>query len=328
MMSRLVVALLALLSPAGLQGAAAQAQGGYPNRPVRMIVAFAVGGSTDIFARLLSGKMSEQLGQQVVVENKPGAGGNIGTDFVAKSPPDGHTVLLGTASSFAFNPGLYTKMPYDPVADFAPVGQIGVTNYAFVVHKDVPVKNVAELIAMVKAAPGKYTYGTPGIGAVPHICTEEFKRLAGGLDIAHVPYRGAGPLMNDLLAGQITMAFDAVPTSIPQIQAGAIKAIANGSIKRARGLPDLPTVDEQGVKGFDCYVWFGLFAPAKTPEPIVARLNQVLNAALNDPPIATRLRDLNLEMLPHTTPASFAGYVKAEIDKWVPITKASGAKLD
>jgi tripartite-type tricarboxylate transporter receptor subunit TctC len=324
MMSRLCAALLA----ANVLSAAALAQDAYPTKPVRMIVAFAVGGSTDIFARLLSGKMSEQLGQQVIVENRAGAGGNIGTDLVAKSAPDGHTVLLGTASSFAFNPGVYANLPYDPVKDFAPVGQIGVTNYAFVVHKDVPVKDIAGLIALVKANPGKYTYGTPGIGAVPHICTEEFKRKAGGLDIVHVPYRGAGPLMNDLTAGQITMALDAVPTAIPQIQGGAIRAIANGSIKRARGLPDVPTVDEQGVKGFDCYVWFGLFAPAKTPPAIVRRLNAVLNAALNDPPIAARLRDLSLEMLPHTTPESWGAYVKAEIDKWVPVAKASGAKLD
>jgi tripartite-type tricarboxylate transporter receptor subunit TctC len=324
MMLRLCTALLA----ANVLSAAAWAQDAYPTKPVRMIVAFAVGGSTDIFARLLSGKMSEQLGQQVIVENRAGAGGNIGTDLVAKSAPDGHTVLLGTASSFAFNPGVYANLPYDPVKDFAPVGQIGVTNYAFVVHKDVPVKDIAGLIALVKANPGKYTYGTPGIGAVPHICTEEFKRKAGGLDIVHVPYRGAGPLMNDLTAGQITMALDAVPTAIPQIQGGAIRAIANGSITRARGLPDIPTVDEQGVKGFDCYVWFGLFAPAKTPPAIVARLNTVLNAALNDPPIAARLRDLSLEMLPHTTPESWGAYVKAEIDKWVPVAKASGAKLD
>jgi tripartite-type tricarboxylate transporter receptor subunit TctC len=325
MMSRVRAALVAAVA---VFSNPTHAQEWAPTKPVRMVVAFAVGGSTDIFARLMQGKLSELLGQQVVVENKPGAGGNIGTDMVAKAPPDGHTVLLGTASSFAFNPGVYATMPYDPVKDFAPVAQIGVTKYAFVVHKDVPVKDVAGLVALVKANPGKYTYGSPGIGAVPHICTEEFKRMAGGLDITHVPYRGAGPLMNDLIGGQITMAFDAVPTSVPQIQAGTIKAIANGSLARARGLPDIPTVDEQGVRGFDCYVWFGLFAPAKTPANIVAKWNAVLNAALADPPIANRLRDLGLEMLPHTTPESWGAYVKAEIDKWVPIAKASGAKLD
>jgi len=304
------------------------AQDAYPNKPIRMVVAFAVGGSADILARLLSVKMAEQLGQQVLVENKPGAGGNIGTDLVAKSPADGYTVLLGTASSFAFNPGLYTRMPYDPLKDFTPIGQIGVTNYAFVVHKDVPAKNIAEFIALAKASPGKLTYGTPGIGAVPHICTEDFKRMAGGLDIVHVPYRGAGPVMNDLVAGQITMALDAVPTSIPQIKAGTIRAIANGSITRAPALADIPTVDEQGVKGFDCYVWFGMFAPARIPGPVLDKLNKALNMALNDPLVSTRMREMNVNMLPHTSPGGWGKYVEAEVAKWVPIVKASGAKLD
>ena len=268
---------------------AAAQETNYPTKPIRMVVAFVVGGSSDIVARLLSVKMSAEFGQQVIVENKPGAGGNIGTDLVAKAAPDGHTILLGSASAFAYNPGLYTNMPFDPIKDFTQIGQAGVTNYAFVVNKDVPVKDIAGLIAMVKAAPGKYTYGTPGIGAVPHLCTEEFKRMAGGLDIIHVPYRGAGPVMNDLVAGQITMALDAVPTSLPQIQAGAIRAIANGSITRARSMPDIPTVDEQGIKGFDCYVWFGMFAPAKVPAPIVKKLNTALNNALADPVIAARM---------------------------------------
>jgi tripartite-type tricarboxylate transporter receptor subunit TctC len=308
--------------------APARAQDSYPSKPVRMVVAFAVGGTTDIVARLISAKMAELLGRQVLVDNRPGAGGNIGTDLVAKAAPDGHTILLGSSSAFAFNPGLYSNMPYDPIKDFAAVGQAGVTNYAFVVHKDVAANDIAGLIQLVRANPGKYSYGSPGNGAVPHICTEQFKRLAGGLDIVHVPYRGAGPVMIDLVAGQIHMALDAMPTSIPQIQAGAIRAIANGSLTRARALAHVPTVDEQGIKGFDCYVWLGMFAPAKTPPAIVARLNAVLNAALGDPPIAKRLEEMNMEMLPHTTPESFARYVQAEYDKWLPITKASGAKLD
>lgn len=306
----------------------ARAQDQYPTKSIRMVVAFAVGGSSDILARLLAVKMTEILGQQVLVDNRPGAGGNIGTDLVAKAPADGHTILLGSASAFAFNPGLYRTMPFDPIKDFVQIAQSGITNYAFVVHKDVAAKNIAELIAMVKAAPGKYTYGTPGIGTVPHLCTEEFKRMAGGLDITHVPYRGAGPVMNDLTAGQITMALDAVPTSIPQIQGGTIRALANGSITRARSLADIPTVDEQGVKGFDCYVWFGLFAPAKTPPAVVAKLNTALNTALREPTIAKRLSELNIEMLPHTTPETFKAYVEGEVAKWVPIGKSLGLTLD
>lgn len=323
------VVAAALLAAIGLAYAPdARAQAAYPTKPVRLVVAFAAGGSSDIIARLLAAKWTEMLGQQVIVENKPGAGGNIGTDLIAKAAPDGHTILLGSASAFAYNPGVYKSMPFDSIKDFTQIGQAGVTNYAFVVHKDVPINNIAELLAAAKAQPGRLTYGTPGIGTVPHICMEEFKRAAGGLDITHVPYRGAGPVMIDLVAGQITMALDAVPTSIPQIKGGNIKLIANGSATRARSLPDTPTVAEQGVAGFDCYVWFGLFGPAGLPTPIVTRLNEVLNTALKDPMIAKRLEELNVEMLPHTTPAGFATYVRAEVDKWVPRARASGARLD
>ncbi len=305
----------------------AAAQDNFPTKPVRMVVAFAVGGTSDIVARLISVKMTETLGQQVIVDNRPGAGGNLGTDLVAKATPDGYTILFGSASAFAFNPGVYKSMPFDPVKDFTALGQAGVTGYAFVVHKDVPATDLKSLLAMVKAQPGKYTYGTPGIGSVPHICTEQFKRETG-TDIIHVPYRGAGPVMIDLVAGQITMALDAVPTSIPHVQSGAIKLIANASITRSPALAQTPTLDEQGLKGFDCYVWLGLFGPARLPPPITSKLNRALNAALADPTIAERLKGLNIEMLPHNTPESFGAYVKQEYEKWVPITKASGAALD
>ena len=305
----------------------AVAQDTYPTKPIRMVIAFAVGGSTDIIARLLSAKMTETMGQQVLVDNRPGAGGNLGTDVVAKAAPDGYTILLGSASAFAFNPGVYKTMPFDPVKDFAPIGQAGITGYAFVVAKSLPATDYASLVKLLKAEPGKYTYGTPGIGSVPHICTEEFKRRTG-TDIVHVPYRGAGPVMNDLVAGQISMALDAVPTSIPHVQSGAIRLVANGSMTRAAALADTPTLDEQGLKGFDCYVWFGLFAPAKTPRPIVDRLNRALNQALADPTIAARLKSMSVEMMPQTTPEAFAAYVKQEYEKWLPITKASGATID
>lgn len=321
---RLLASCLVLL--AALTGPAV-AQDNYPTKPIRMIVAFAVGGTSDIVARLISVKMTETLGQQVLVDNRPGAGGNLGTDLVAKATPDGYTILFGSASAFAFNPGVYKTMPFDPVKDFTALGQAGVTRYAFVVHKSVPATDLKSLLAMVKAEPGKYTYGTPGIGSVPHICTEQFKQLTN-TDITHIPYRGAGPVMIDLVAGQITMALDAVPTSIPHIQSGAIKLIANASITRSPALAGTPTLDEQGLKGFDCYVWLGLFGPARLPAPITAKLNQALNAAFADPVIAERMRGLNIEMLPHNTPERFGAYVKAEVEKWVPITKASGAALD
>ena len=321
---RLAATCLALL--AALTGPT-MAQDNYPTKPIRMIVAFAVGGTSDIVARLISVKMTETLGQQVLVDNRPGAGGNLGTDLVAKATPDGYTILFGSASAFAFNPGVYKSMPFDPVKDFTALGQAGVTGYAFVVHKSVPATDLKSLLAMVKAEPGKYTYGTPGIGSVPHICSEQFKQITG-TDITHIPYRGAGPVMIDLVAGQITMALDAVPTSIPHVQSGAIKLIANASITRSPALAGTPTLDEQGLKGFDCYVWLGLFAPARLPAPLTNKLNHALNAALADPVIAERMKSLNIEMLPHNTPERFGAYVKAEYEKWVPITKASGAALD
>jgi len=320
-----LVAACLLLVAALLRPVAAQEN--FPTKPIRMVVAFAVGGTSDIVARLVSIKMTEVLGQQVIVDNRPGAGGNLGTDLVAKASPDGYTILFGSASAFAFNPGVYKSMPFDPIKDFTALGQAGVTGYAFVVHKSVPATDLTSLLAMVKADPGKYTYGTPGIGSVPHVCTEQFKQLTGS-DIIHVPYRGAGPVMIDLVAGQITMALDAIPTSIPHIQSGAIKLIANGSITRSPALANTPTLDEQGLKGFDCYVWLGLFAPARLPAPITRRLNQALNAALADPVIAERMKGLNIDMVPHDTPDGFATYVKQEYEKWVPITKASGATLD
>jgi tripartite-type tricarboxylate transporter receptor subunit TctC len=305
----------------------ARAQDNYPTKPIRMIIAFAVGGSSDILARLISVKMTETLGQQVLVDNRPGAGGNLGTDLVAKAAPDGYTILLGSASAFVYNPGVYKTMPFDSLKDFTMIGQAGITGYAFVVNKSFPATDLKSLLAIVKAEPGKYTYGSPGIGTVPHVCTEQFKKMTGA-DIVHVPYRGAGPVMNDLVAGQITMALDALPTSTAQVAAGTIKIIANGSITRAASFADVPTLDEQGVKGFDCYVWFGLFGPARLPPRVTQRLNEALNLALNDPTIAARLKGMNIEMMPHTTPESWAAYVKTEYEKWVPLSRASGAVLD
>lgn len=324
MMFRLAGAMACCMAVTGL----AQAQDTYPTKPIRLVVPFAVGGGLDITARIITPKMTELLGQQILVDNRPGAGAVIGTDLVSKAAPDGYTILIGEVSSFGVNPWLYKNIPYDSVKDFAPIGQAIASSFILTVHVSVPATDLKSLVATVNGNPGKYTYGSPGIGSMPHLCTEEFKTKTGGLDIVHVPYRGAGPMMNDLVAGQITLAIDAVPTSIPQIQAGAVRLIGNASLTRARALPDVPTLDEQGIKGFDCYVWLGLFAPAKTPPRIVTRLNEALNAALNDKITAARLADLNVEMTPHNTPETFAAYVKAELEKWTPIVKASGAQLE
>jgi tripartite-type tricarboxylate transporter receptor subunit TctC len=306
----------------------ARAQDAYPVKPVRIIVSFAAGGPTDTVARVIGAKLSELLGQTFVVENRAGAGGNIGADVVAKAPPDGYTLLMGTVSTHAINPGLYRKIPYDPVRDFAPISQIGVTPILLAVHPSVPAKDVKSLVALLKANPGRYTYGSAGLGSILHLCGEEFKTLAGGLNVVHVPYKGSAPMIADLLGGQISMAFDGTPTVLPQVQAGNVRAIGAGMATRARALPDLPTLQEQGLKGFECYTWNAIFAPAKTPPQIVARLNEAINRSLADPAVFKRLQDAGIDPTPGSTPEKLADFVKAELAKWAPIIKASGAELD
>lgn len=313
---------LAMLAPPAV------AQDKYPSKPIRLIVPFAVGGGTDIPARLLSARMAEFLGQQIIVDNRPGAGGNLGTDLAAKSPPDGYTILLGSISSFAINPGLYKKMPYDPIKDFEPIGLAAIGPISLNVHKSVPAKDLKELIALIKANPGKYSYGSSGMGSILHLCGESFKTMAGGLEMEHVPYRGSGPMMIDLSAGQIPIAFDGMPTVLPQVQAGTIRAIAMGTQKRAGVLPDLPTLDELGMKGYQCHFWTTFFAPAKTPKPIIAMLTDALNKTLADPAIAKRMQDLGFEITPNTSPEKLAAFLKAELAFWLPVVKASGASLD
>ncbi|MGE0224567.1 MAG: Bug family tripartite tricarboxylate transporter substrate binding protein [Acetobacteraceae bacterium] len=304
------------------------AQDKYPSKPIRMVVPFAVGGPTDIVARLMGAKMGELLGQQVIVDNRPGAGGNLGADIVAKAPPDGYTLLMATVSTHAINPGLYKKMPYDPVKDFEPIAQIGVTPAILGVNKSVPVKTPKELVDLIKANPGKYSYGSSGMGSILHLCGESFKMMAGGLDLEHVPYRGSGPMMNDLAAGQIPIAFDGTPTILPQIQAGTVRPLAVATATRARAMPDLPTMQEFGFKGYECYTWNAIFAPAKTPKPIVAQLEAAIHKALEDPTVFKRLQDAGIDPTPGRTSAQLSDFVKAELAKWAPIIKASGAEVD
>ena len=320
--------LTAILLAAAALTSSAHAQDKYPTKPIRLIVPFAVGGGTDIPARVLGAKMSELLGQQIIIDNRPGAGGNLGTDVAAKATPDGYTIVLGSISSMAINPGLYKKMPYDPIKDFEPIGLAALGPIALVVHKSVPATDLKSLLALLKANPGQYSYGSSGMGSILHLCGESLKMMAGGLDINHVPYRGSGPMMVDLSAGQIPMAFDGMPTVLPQLQAGTIRAIGMGTMTRARALPDLPTLDELGMKGFECYFWATLFAPAKTPKPIISVLVDALNRTLDDQAVLTRLRDLGFEPTPGTSPEKLAAFLKAELAKWAPVIKASGAQLD
>jgi tripartite-type tricarboxylate transporter receptor subunit TctC len=294
--------LAAMAAALALTCTAGHAQDQYPSKPVRIVVSFAAGGPTDIVARVMGARMGDLLGQQFIVENKAGAGGNTGADMAAKSAPDGYTLLMATVSTHAINPGLYSKMPYDPVRDFTPVGQVGVTPIMLVVHPSVQAADVKSLIALIKANPGKYTYGSSGVGSILHLCGEQFKAGAGGLDIVHVPYRGSAPMMADLVGGQINMAFDATPSAGPQLTNGAIRALGGGMADRMRTLPDLPTLQEQGIKGFECYTWNALLAPAGTPVPIVERLNAAMQKAMADPAVIKRLQEVGIDPTPGPRP--------------------------
>jgi len=307
---------------------ASLAHDSYPSKPIRLMVSFAAGDPTDTVARITAAKMTELLGQTIVVENRTGAGGNIGADVVAKSAPDGYTLLMATVSTHAINPGLYKKMPYDPVQDFAPIAQVGVTPCVLAVHPSVPASDFKSLIALVKANPGKYSYGSSGMGSILHLCGEEFKSMAGGLEATHVPYRGSAPMIADLVGGQIAFAFDALPTVLPQVQAGRIRAIGGGMATRALAMPDLPTLQEQGVAGFECYTWNAILAPAKTPAAIVSRLSEAINKALADPAVFKHLQDAGVDPTPGSTPEKLAEFIKSELAKWAPIIKASGAHVD
>ncbi len=323
-----VYAAAGLVVTAALATTPVPAADDYPSRPIQMIVPFAAGGPTDIVGRVMGAKMGELLGQQFVVENKNGAGGNIGAEAVAKAAPDGYTILMATVSTNAINPGLYKHMPYDAVRDFAPLGRVGVTPTLLLVHPSIPATDVKSLIALIKQNPGKYNYGSSGLGSILHLCGEEFKSLAGGLDITHVPYKGSAPMDTDLMGGQIAMAFDATPTAMPLAKSGKLRALGAGMAKRVAAMPDLPTLQEQGLPGYECYTWNALLAPAGTPKPIVAKLNAAINKSLADPAVSSALEKAGIDPTPGSTPDTTSDFVKAELAKWAPIIKASGAQID
>jgi len=311
-----------------LMGSRVRASDDYPSRAVQMIIPFAAGGPTDIVGRIMAAKMSELMGQQFVVENRAGAGGNIGAEAVAKASSDGYTILMATVSTNAINPGLYKHMAYDAIRDFAPLGRIGVTPTLLLVNPSIPASDVKSLITLIKANPGKYNYGSSGVGSILHLCGEEFKALAGGLDITHVPYKGSAPMDTDLLGGQIAMAFDATPTAMPLAKSGKLRALGAGMAKRLTAMPDLRTLQEQGLKGYECYTWNALLAPAGTPKLIVEKLNTAINKSLADSSVFSALEKAGIDPTPGSTPKTTAEFVKAELAKWAPIIKASGAQVD
>ena len=325
-MKRILTLALAGLASVVL-ATSALAQAAYPARPVRIIVPFAAGGTTDIFARLIGEKLSQQLGQQFVVENRGGAGGNIGSDAVAKAEPDGYTLLMGTVGTHAINPSLYARMPFDPLTDFAPVAfAAGVPNLMVVNPKNVKATNVQEFIAEAKAASKKFTMASSGNGTSIHLSGEMFKG-ATGVDMAHVPYRGSGPAINDLVGGQVDVMFDNLPSCIEQVRAGNLRALAVTSSTRSAALPNAPTLAESGLPGFDATSWFALFAPKGTPVAITAKLNEETRKALDTPELKKRFADLGGEIRP-MSPEELMAYVRAEHAKWSAAVKASGARLE
>ena len=320
--------LAAAVSTLTFMSVGARAADSYPSRPIQMIIPFAAGGPTDIVGRIMGAKMGELLGQTIVVEDRGGAGGTIGTDAVAKAAPDGYTLLMATVSTNAINPGLYKHLPYDPEHAFAPIGRVGVTPTLLMANLSLPVTDVKSLVALIKANPGKYSYGSSGVGSILHLCGEEFKTDAGGLEIVHVPYKGSAPMDGDLLGGQISIAFDATPTAMPLAKAGKVRALGAGMATRISAMPDLPTLQEQGIKGFECYTWNAILAPAGTPQLIVDKLNVAVNKSLADPAVSSALQNTGIDPTLGSTPAQTAAFIDGELAKWAPIIKVSGAQVD
>jgi tripartite-type tricarboxylate transporter receptor subunit TctC len=298
----------------------------FPDKPVRFVIGFTPGGPSDILARAVGQKLAERWGQQVVIENRPGAGGNLAAEVVAKSAPDGYTWLLGNNSILATNQSLYKKLPYDPVKDFAPVALIAVQPNILVVHPEVKATSVMELVSLAKQSPGKLNYASSGAGAAAHLAGELFKTMAG-VDIVHVPYKGAQPALTDLIAGQVQLMFATSASVIPYVKAGRLRALAVTTAQRSPSVPELPTVSEAGLSGFEATTWHGVVVPAATPAPLVQRLNQDLNSVLGEKDLRERLTGLGAEVLTGT-PRDFADYIAREIPKWTKVVKDSGARAD
>jgi tripartite-type tricarboxylate transporter receptor subunit TctC len=318
---RFLFAAAALLSSASL----AHAQN-YPSRPITLIIPFAPGGSTSIVGRGVADKMGELLGEKVVVDNRPGAGGTVGTKAVAKSEPDGYTLLLGYTGTLAIGPSLYKNPGYDPRKDFAPIGMIGNAPNSLVVHPSFPAKTVAELIAYAKVNPGKVNFGSAGAGTASHITGEYFARSAG-ITLVHIPYKGTGPVLTDLLGGHIPMAFAPVPASHSNVAAGKLRALAVTSATRSGLMPEVPTIAESGLAGFDASLYYGLVAPAGTPKPIIDKLNKALRDTLASDEVKRQLGNDGTDITPGT-PEDYAALIDKDEKKWAGLVKASGVEQE
>lgn len=320
------VSLLGFLTTALTSVNVAAQQTQYPTRPVRILVAYPPGGGVDLAARVIGQKFTETFGQQMIIDNRGGGGGNISMELAAQAAPDGHTLIMTGAGPTTINVSLYKKIPFDPIRDFAPVALVASTIYALVVNPSVEAKSVKDLIALAKSRPGKLTYATAGIGAPPHLATELFKMMTG-TDVVHVPYKGTGPAISDLIGGQITFMFADVLAAAPQMKAGKLRGLAVSSPRRFALVPGLPTVAESGVPGFSAVGWTGLLAPAGTPQPIVSKLNSEVVRVLPLPEVKDKLAGDGSEF-GKNTPEEFSVFIKQEIAKWAKVVKASGARAD
>jgi tripartite-type tricarboxylate transporter receptor subunit TctC len=320
------IGVAAAMAFASLLPFAAFAVETYPSKPVHLIVAFAPGGATDILARLLANELSKSLGQSFVVENKSGGGGNIGTEAVVRAEPDGYTLHFGAAGNITINPSLFSGMTFDPAVDLAPIAPMASTMNLLVVHPSVKATTVKELIALAKTNPGKMTFASSGNGGTIHLSGELFKMTAG-VDILHVPYRGSGPAMIDLVGGRTDMMFDNLPSALPHVQAGKLRALAVTGAQRSSALPNVPTMAEAGLPGYEATTWFGVFAPARTPQPIIDRLNKAINEALQKPAVVEAIGKMGGEPM-RMTPAEFKQLIGADTEKWRKVVKTANVKVE
>jgi tripartite-type tricarboxylate transporter receptor subunit TctC len=319
----LILAFASIIAAGALAQGATEGSGQtYPSRPIHLIVPFPPGGSTDILARALALKLAEGFAQAVIIDNRPGAGGSIGSEAAAKAAPDGYTLLMAQLGPLAVSPAIYKNLPYDPVKSFAPVSRMAIVPSVLVVNPQVPVASAAELIAYARANPGKLTYGSAGSGSTSHLTTEYFK-LETGTDILHVPYKGVGPMLTDLISGQLSMGINGAPAVMAHVNSGRLRALAVTGAKRLPSLPQIPTLDEAGVKGFDASGWYGIVAPAGTPPEIVLRLNAEIRRIMQTPELRARL-DTEGAIPAAGSPGAFGSFIASEIARWGAVLKRAG----
>lgn len=322
---RHLIAALATGTLAFLGAPAASAQE-FPSRPIKLVAPLAPGGATDLVARVLAERAGKILGQPMVVENRPGAGGTVGSALVVQSPPDGHTLLMGTIGTLAISPAMYPKMPYDTDRDLTPVALVAGGQFALVVHPSFPARNFEEFLEQARAQPGKINYGSAGNGSTLHLGMELLASMAG-LRLTHVPYKGSGPLVTALAAGEVQVGLPDVPSVMQFVRSGRLRALAVTGMQRDPTLPDVPTVTESGIRGYDVVVWLGVMAPARTPPEIIKHLNEAMVRALREPEVSARLKEFGMQVYA-SSPSEFARFLSAERAKWEPIVKSSGATIN